>query len=110
MKIEEIIELLKSRCEPDAEGSCGDCDIAEATATLERLKPVTVTEDPETWPEDSRKKSILLVRVGKHGRKVNTTMKAHFLFRQLELGDVREKNISMYIGCAWQYLPKWGSE
>ena len=56
MKIDDIIELIKSdkqRCENDScKAICPEgCEYDDAAYTLERLRSVTITDDPATWPE-----------------------------------------------------------
>jgi hypothetical protein len=96
MKIEEIQELINylggmaiiKGCKYPQE------EIRKAIATLERLKPATITADPETWPEDS---SRPVAAIDVHGFPALRPARV--------LREYAEKH--NWYGITWQYLPEW---
>jgi len=102
-----IMELEECALENNID-ACDECkdkenctyrrDTLSAIHTLERLKPVTITEDLETWP-DIKNEYVLIEDI--NGNKV-TRQPSHVV---AHLEDCKKH--SKYIGRTWQYLPCW---
>lgn len=90
MKIEEIIDYLRSKAE---EGDQWSQTLSGYATTLERFKPMTITDDPETWPEDDE--DLILF----------ANMEGEMSLRKC--GVVRHYIRRGYRGMKWQYLPEW---